>query len=80
MKLACKILLLVFLSTLFPNKKVVAAISNLKGKALVKPVGTRKFSAAYKGQMIKSGEWIKTKDGVFVAIVFLDGSNKPNFA
>ena len=25
--------------------------------------------------MLKSGEWLKTKDGVFVAIVFLDGSN-----
>ncbi len=57
------------------NKKVVAAIANLKGKALVKPVGTRKFSAAYKGQMIKNGDVIKTPKKVFMSIVFLDGSN-----
>ena len=25
--------------------------------------------------MLKNGEWVKTKEGVFVAIVFLDGSN-----
>ena len=55
--------------------KVVAAISTLKGLVLVKPVGSRKFIPAYKGQMLKSGEWVKTKDGVFVSIVFLDGSN-----
>ena len=75
MKHLCKILFLVFLSTLFANKKVVAAIANLKGKALVKPVGTRKFSSAYKGQMIKNGDVIKTPKKVFMSIVFLDGSN-----
>ena len=57
------------------NAKVVAAISSMKGLVMVKPVGSRKYIPAYKGQMLKSGEWLKTKDGVFVAIVFLDGSN-----
>ena len=42
---------------------------------MIKPLGSRKYIPAYKGQMLKSGEWLKTKDGVFVAIVFLDGSN-----
>ena len=55
--------------------KVVAAISTLKGLVMVKPVGSRKYIPAYKGQMLKNGEWVKTKEGVFVAIVFLDGSN-----
>ena len=55
--------------------KVVAAISTLKGAVMIKPFGSRKYIPAYKGQMLKSGEWLKTKDGVFVAIVFLDGSN-----
>ena len=57
------------------NAKVVAAISTMKGLVMVKPAGSRKYIPAYKGQMLKNGEWIKTKDGVFVAIVFLDGSN-----
>ena len=57
------------------NAKVVAAISTMKGLVMVKPVGSRKYIPAYKGQMLKSGEWLKTTDGVFVAIVFLDGSN-----
>ena len=55
--------------------KVVAAISTIKGLVMVKPIGSRKYIPAYKGQMLKNGEWLKTKDGVFVAIVFLDGSN-----
>ena len=57
------------------NAKVVAAISTLKGLVMIKPAGSRKYIPAYKGQMLKNGEWIKTKDGVFVAIIFLDGSN-----
>ena len=57
------------------NAKVVAAISTLKGLVMVKPVGSRKYIPAYKGQMLKNGEWVKTKEGVFVAIAFLDGSN-----
>jgi len=68
--------ILVFCSfTLASNAKVVAAISTLKGLVMVKPIGSRKYLPAYKGQMLKSGEWLKTKKGVFVAIVFLDGSN-----
>ena len=55
--------------------KAVAAISTMKGMVMVKPIGSRKYVPAYKGQMLKSGEWIKTKSGVFVAIIFLDGSN-----
>jgi len=57
------------------NAKVVAAISTLKGLVMVKPVGSRKYIPAYKGQMLKNGEWVKTKESVFVAIIFLDGSN-----
>ena len=57
------------------NAKVVAAISTMKGLVTVKPAGSRKYIPAYKGQMLKNGEWVKTKEGVFVAIVFLDGSN-----
>ena len=57
------------------NAKVVSAISTLKGLVMIKPVGSRKYIPAYKGQMLKNGEWVKTKEGVFVAIVFLDGSN-----
>ena len=70
------ILIILCFSLLFSaNAKVVAAISTMKGLVMVKPVGSRKYIPAYKGQMLKNGEWIKTKDGVFVAIVFLDGSN-----
>jgi len=69
------IILFCFSFVFSANTKVVAAISTMKGLVMVKPSGSRKYIPAYKGQMIKSGEWIKTKDGVFVAIVFLDGSN-----
>ena len=64
-----------FSITFAASAKVVAAISTMKGLVMVKPIGSRKYIPAYKGQMLKSGEWLKTKDGVFVAIVFLDGSN-----
>ena len=57
------------------NAKVVAAISTMKGLVMVKPVGSRKYIPAYKGQMLKNGEWLKTKDGIFVAIVYLDCLN-----
>ena len=67
--------LFICFSLALSNAKVVAAISTMKGLVMVKPVGSRKYIPAYKGQMLKSGEWLKTKDGVFVAIVFLDGSN-----
>jgi len=70
------LLMLFSFSSVFPaDAKVVAAISTLKGLVMVKPIGSRKYIPAYKGQMLKNGEWLKTKDGVFVAIVFLDGSN-----
>ncbi len=76
-QLFCRILCLFFCYSLAysANAKVVAAISTMKGLVMVKPVGSRKYIPAYKGQMLKNGEWLKTKDGVFVAIVFLDGSN-----
>ena len=69
-------LILCTISFVLPaDAKVVAAISTLKGLVMVKPIGSRKYIPAYKGQMLKNGEWLKTKEGVFVAIVFLDGSN-----
>ena len=70
------LIMLFFISFVFSaNAKVVAAISTMKGLVMVKPAGSRKYIPAYKGQMLKNGEWLKTSDGVFVAIVFLDGSN-----
>ena len=69
------LILLNIITFSFPQGKVVAAISSLKGNVLVKPIGTRKYIPAYKGQMLNSGDWLKTKTGVFIAIVFLDGSN-----
>ena len=69
------ILLFCISFVLSADAKVVAAISTMKGLVMVKPMGSRKYIPAYKGQMLKNGEWLKTKDGVFVAIVFLDGSN-----
>jgi len=54
---------------------VVGAISSLNGNATVKAVGTRKYVPAYKGQMLKNGDWMRTSGEVFVGIVFLDGSN-----
>ena len=78
MNFTLRVFLIMFFCSSFifsANTKVVAAISTMKGLVMVKPVGSRKYIPAYKGQMLKNGEWIKTKDGVFVAIVFLDGSN-----
>ena len=74
MSLVYRILLMIILCVSFvfsANAKVVAAISTLKGLVMVKPVGSRKYIPAYKGQMLKNGEWLKTNEGVFVAIVFL---------
>ena len=51
-----KIAIIIFLSStlLFSaESKVVAAISTLKGLVMVKPVGSRKYIPAYKGQMLK---------------------------
>ena len=55
--------------------RVVAAISSMKGNVQIHSAGERKYESAYKGQMIRSGDWINTDLNVFVAIVFLDGSN-----
>lgn len=55
--------------------RVVAAISSMKGNVKIRDANKRKYDIAYKGQMIKTGDWIKTGKKVFVAIVFLDGSN-----
>ena len=66
--------LLVF-STLAGEARVVAAISSMKGDVQIRAVNERKYVSAYKGQMIRSGDWIKTDLNVFLAIIFLDGSN-----
>ena len=51
-------IIIVFISFLEAQGKVVAAISSLKGAVLVKPVGTRKYLPAYKGQMLKNGDFL----------------------
>jgi len=63
------------ISTIIAEARVVAAISSMKGNVLIRSASNRKFDSAYKGQMIRTGDWIKTDVDVFVAIVFLDGSN-----
>ena len=69
-------IMLVFISCMFAQRgAVVGAISSLNGNATVKAVGTRKYIPAYKGQMLKNGDWMRTSGEVFVGIVFLDGSN-----
>ena len=74
MKLVAIIFLFVGI-TLHGEARVVAAISSMKGKVQIRAANIRKYESAYKGQMIKTGDWIKTDKNVFVAIVFLDGSN-----
>ena len=66
---------LVVFSTLAGEARVVAAISSMKGDVQIRAVNERKYISAYKGQMIRSGDWIKTDLNVFLAIIFLDGSN-----
>ena len=66
---------LVVFSTLAGEARVVAAISSMKGDVQIRAVNERKYASAYKGQMIRSGDWIKTDLNVFLAIIFLDGSN-----
>lgn len=61
--------------TLYGEARVVAAISSMKGNVQIREANKRKYNTAYKGQMIKTGDWVKTDKNVFVAIVFLDGSN-----
>jgi len=73
-----KLITFIFLfvgSILYGEARVVAAISSMKGSVKIKSATKRKYDTAYKGQMIKTGDWIKTDKNVFVAIVFLDGSN-----
>ncbi len=69
------IFIFILSSFIVAEARVVAAISSMKGDVKLRPVGKRKYESAYKGQMIKTGDWVKTSKGVFVAIVFLDGSN-----
>ena len=67
-----------FITLLFASLNstdIVAAIASLKGDAKIKESSKNKYLSAYKGQMIKSGNWIKTGDGVFLSIIFLDGTN-----
>ena len=63
------------ISSLTGEARVVAAISAMKGNVQIRSASERKYESAYKGQMIRGGDWIKTDLNVFVAIVFLDGSN-----
>ena len=53
------------------SNDIVAAIASLKGDVKMREDQREKYSSAYKGQMIKSGNWIKTSDGVFVSLIFL---------
>ena len=67
--------LVIFLVTfLFPND-VIAAIASLKGDAKIRQTESDKYISAYKGQMITNGNWIKTGEGVFLSVIFLDGTN-----
>jgi len=72
-----KVLILILLiggNLLIGEARVVAAISSMKGNVKIRSANQRKFDTAYKGQMIRTGDWLKTDKNVFVAIVFLDGS------
>ena len=52
----------------------IGAVAKIKGNVLVKPAKGGNYSPAYKGQILSSGDWIKTGDNVFVAIIFLDAT------
>ena len=41
----------------------------------IRETKSSKYISAYKGQMLKSGNWIRTGNGVFLSIIFLDGTN-----
>ena len=72
-----KVLILILLiggNLLIGEARVVAAISSMKGNVKIRSANQRKFDTAYKAQMIRTGDWLKTDKNVFVAIVFLDGS------
>ena len=60
---------------LVAEARVVAAISSMKGNVQLRNANNRKYESAYKGQMVRTGDWLKTDKNVYVAIVFLDGSN-----
>jgi len=64
----------IFVAFLLPSN-VVAAIASLKGDVKIREDEIKKYNSAYKGQMIQSGNWIKTGDGVFLSVIFLDGTN-----
>lgn len=68
------IILLLTCSFLNAGKEKVAAIFKVKGNVKVKQSGSKSYSSAYIGQMLMSGDWMKTEDGGFAAIIFLDGS------
>ena len=72
MKYYCSIFLL--FSFLYPAN-VVAAIASLKGDVKIREIESAKYVSAYKGQMITNGNWIKTGEGVFLSVIFLDGTN-----
>ena len=65
---------LLFISLLIPSD-IVAAIASLKGDVKIKENQKSKYSSAYKGQMIENGNWIKTDNGVFASLIFLDGTS-----
>ena len=69
------LIFLLMISSLTGEARVVAAISAMKGNVQMRSASERKYESAYKGQMIRGGDWIKTDLNVFVAIIFLDGSN-----
>ena len=66
--------ILILITSLYSND-IIAAIASLKGDVKIKDISTTKYQSAYKGQMIKTGNWIKTGDDVFLSIIFLDGTN-----
>ena len=74
-KVSFVLISLLVVSTLYGEARVVAAISSMKGNVQIRSATERKYESAYKGQMIRTGDWIKTDLNVFVAIIFLDGSN-----
>ncbi len=73
-KLTYYFLAVLFFSLLYPND-IVAAIASLKGDVKIRENQSSKYSSAYKGQMIKNGNWVKTGEDVFLSIIFLDGTN-----
>ena len=70
-----KYYLCILLFTTLHSANVVAAIASLKGDVKIRQMESAKYASAYKGQMIESGNWIKTGDDVFLAVIFLDGTN-----